>query len=496
MLKKLGKGLEKLISGIFLCYWIYTLVSVICLDRNIAHFKRSYEASNLRPVMGVIILLFLVHWIAGKKIGRIWEKIPERKYYGLLIGLSIAVFAVQMVCMQSISKPLAYDFEYLRKNAISIAKDNTILQEWYFNRCPNNQNILYVFTVLVKVFGSWQAVVVLGILMVNISVLLAAQISYRITDKKAVGIAVLMVGILLFDFSYRTFVPYTDNYSALFLMIPVYVHFNHKESKGWKALSAAAIGLGCFIKITCAILLIAGAIVIILYKLPEKKKLVKNSLLFGMVFICVFGGMTAGRKVCLRNAGLVEQTDTKWGVWHYFMMGQNENTLGGGWREDRKYSSSFKTFEERNAANRAEGFKRIANRGIRNNILFYTYKNFQNYDDGCFAAMQKTIEGEEYGDSFLEKIFIMKKPYYHLYALLEQTLWLFVLALILCGTLLSPGQNKYLLFLRLAILGVSAYTMLFEGRAKYLFMFVPIYLLMAGDGLGRLIQRWEKGDVS
>lgn len=313
--------------------------------------------------------------------------------------------------------------------------------------------------------------------MVNISVLLAGQ---------------LVIGILLFDFSYRTFVPYTDNYSVLWLMIPLYVYFNQKESKQWKVISAAAIAVGCFIKITCAILLIAGILAVILYQPSEKKKFLKDSLLSVLVFACVFGGLTAGRSVCLKNAGFVDDTDTKWGAWHYFMMGQNEETLGGGWGKDRDYSSGFETLAERNAANRAEGIKRIINRGIRNNILFYTYKNFQNYDDGCFAAMQKTVKEEEYGDSFIEKIFIMGKPYYHLYALMEQTMWLLVLTLVLYGAVRSLWGNKHLLFLRLVILGVSAYTLLFEGRAKYLFMFVPIYLLLSAEGLGHIMQSRSK----
>lgn len=192
---------------------------------------------------------------------------------------------------------------------------------------------------------------------------------------------------------------------------------------------------------------------------------------------------------CCLHRGFVENTDTKWGLWHYFMMGQNEETLGAGRKADREYSSGFETLEERNAANRAEGIKRIANRGIRNNILFYTYKNFQNYDDGCFAPVQKTIKGTKYGNSFIERIFIKDKQYYYLYALLEQTLWLLVLALVLCGALLSVRQDRHILFLQMVILGVSAYVLLFEGRAKYLFMFVPVYLLLAAVGLRYILHR-------
>lgn len=72
---------------------------------------------------------------------------------------------------------------------MSIAYDNAVLEPGYFSKCSNNQNILYVCAMLVKIFGSWKAVVFLGILMVNISVLLAGQIGYWITKKRSVGVA-------------------------------------------------------------------------------------------------------------------------------------------------------------------------------------------------------------------------------------------------------------------------------------------------------------------
>lgn len=483
MLDKVGNKLRKLIGIIFLCYWIYTIVSVVCLDRNIVYYKRCYEASNLRPVMGVIGILYFWYWISGKEIWKKTAQISEKQYYGIMVGISIAAFIVQMVCMHYISKPITYDFEHLRKNAMSIAYDNVILESGYFSKCPNNKNILYVFTVLLKIFKNWNFVIILGILMINISVLIVAQISYQMTKKKAVGMGILVIGILLLDFSYRTFVPYTDNYSVLFLTIPLYAFFNHKSSKKWLVIASVSMAIGCFIKITSAIFLIAGIIVAFLYKIPSKNKFIKNSFLFVLIFVCAFGGMTVGCKRCLKSAGFIENTDTKWGLWHYFMMGQNEETVGAGWKADREYSSSFETLEERNAANRAEGVRRIVNRKIRNNIRFYTYKNFQNYGDGCFAPVQKTIKGAHYGNSFIERIFIKGKQYYHLYALVEQTLWLLVLILVLCGSMSAVRQEKYVLLLQLIILGVSAYTLLFEGRAKYLFMFVPVYLLLAAVGL-------------
>ena len=51
------------------------------------------------------------------------------------------------------------------------------------------------------------------------------------------------------------------------------------------------------------------------------------------------------------------------------------------------------------------------------------------------------------------------------------------------------SDNMFMLYIKIIILGVSAYTLLFEGRAKYLFMFVPIYLVAAGMGLNEMITK-------
>ena len=106
---------------------------------------------------------------------------------------------------------------------------------------------------------------------------------------------ILAIGILLFDFSYRTFVPYTDNYSVLFLTLTLYVYFNQKFTPKWIMLGAASIAMGCFIKITSAILLIAGIIVVFLYMLPEKKEVYEKQPSFCAGFCMCFwrndGGM-------------------------------------------------------------------------------------------------------------------------------------------------------------------------------------------------------------
>lgn len=486
-MNKFGKKINWVLGVLFAGYWAYTLLSVICLNRNVAYKKRTYEYSNFVPTLLAVIILAVIFWAAGKKVISRIEKIEKKKFYLLLIVMDILVFGVQMYLMTYLSKPIRYDFQRVRETAIKLAEEHTFINQAYFNYYRMNRNILFVFAMLVKIFNDWQPVIVIGLLLVNLSVFFSAQICYKLTGKKSIAFAVYLIGVFMFDFAYRSFVPYTDNYGVFFLTAFLFVFINWRDKIGWNIISVILLAIGCYIKITVAILVIAGGIVILCLQIKDKKKFIKQAAILCLVFVCTFGGIMKMQNSYFEKNGFVDDPSIQRGLWHYFMMGQKDAYLGAVNVKDIRYTDSFATVKERNAANREKGIKRIKNRGLVGNLFFYTYKNFQNYNDGCFSPVQSVTKGEEkYGNSLVEKIFIKKKAYNRYYALMEQTLWLLVLSCIMFAGIKTKNNSKTMLYLKLVILGVSAYTMIFESRPKYLFMFIPVYLILAGLGLNEL----------
>lgn len=487
-MNKAGKKIAACMGLLFAGYWFYTLMSVACLDRGVTYAKRMYDYSNFVPIL--LVLGFFGIAIYGRRIffTEKMEQIEEKKFYLLLIVVSIVVFGIQLFLMQYLSKPIRHDFESIRKTAITLVEEHRFINQKYFNNYRMNRNILFVFAMIFSLFKSWSAVVVIGILMVNLSVLFTAQICYKLTESKRITLGIYLIGIILFDFAYRTFVPYTDNYGVFFLTAFLFLMFNRKNKNIWNLIGGGIfLAVGCYIKITIAILVIAGGIVLLCLKIKNKKRLAKQLLILGVLFLCTFGGLVKIQNRYFQENGFKDNPEIQRSVWHYFMLGQNDTSLGVVNKYDIRFSNTFDTTAQRNKGDKEEGLRRIKSRGIMGNLFFYTYKNLQNYNDGCFSPAQSVINGvEDYGDTFIEKIFIKEKEYNRYYALVEQTLWILVLSLIMIAALQRKQNSKEMLFLKLVIMGVSAYVLIFESRAKYLFMFVPVYLILAGLGLKEL----------
>ncbi len=51
----------------------------------------------------------------------------------------------------------------------------------------------------------------------------------------------------------------------------------------------------------------------------------------------------------------------------------------------------------------------------------------------------------------------------------------------------SKNENAEYLSFKITIIGITLYLLLFEGRSKYLFMFLPIYVSFAGVILSELL---------
>lgn len=70
-----------------------------------------------------------------------------------------------------------------------------------------------------------------------------------------------------------------------------------------------------------------------------------------------------------------------------------------------------------------------------------------------------------------------------------QVLWDMILALLIFNTFVLVRKHKSEwtidLFAEIAILGITLYLMLFEGRAKYIYMLLPVYLYYAGIIMAR-----------
>ena len=68
-----------------------------------------------------------------------------------------------------------------------------------------------------------------------------------------------------------------------------------------------------------------------------------------------------------------------------------------------------------------------------------------------------------------------------------QAIWMLVLALALCCAVFVKEER--LAVVMLSLIGITLFEMLFEARARYLYCYAPVYILMASIGLNR-VRAW------
>lgn len=204
-----------------------------------------------------------------------------------------------------------------------------------------------------------------------------------------------------------------------------------------------------------------------------------------LCFVMLYGGMTIVQNM-LHDHFDLEKSERAKEVSYFFMMGQNTKYYGTFNTEDGKILAE--EFSSKDALNKAllnEGINRIKRRGITGNIAFYIGKLNVAYNDGYFHNVQGKLKDTE--DDVWEQLYSKQGDRYEILANTFQTIWDGILFLLLIGMILKKfGKNDIYVLFEILILGVTLYLMCFEGRSKYIYMFLPVYLCTAGIALHRL----------
>ena len=174
---------------------------------------------------------------------------------------------------------------------------------------------------------------------------------------------------------------------------------------------------------------------------------------------------------------------------HYLMLGMNGDTYGGHSPDDVAFSQSFESLADRQRANLQRAWVRVCEKGLWGNVRFFSIKLYKAYADGSFAANTSFLDMEVPDRTDVLSVFI--RSLYHrrgslnsLYNTLAQGLWLAVLALCAIAAF-ARRRRAEAQALTLALMGATAYLLLFEVWPRYLFVFAPLYVLLAAMALDR-----------
>ena len=128
---------------------------------------------------------------------------------------------------------------------------------------------------------------------------------------------------------------------------------------------------------------------------------------------------------------------------------------------------------------------RWAERGLGGTLAFYGNKAAWNWGDGMFWAwgegpdsLPGTLAPATGVTGIVHDLNGFQGPGYQTRADLTQALWLAVLLVAGVGLLRAPYRRETLL-VAATVLGIAAFTLVLQGRSRYLFAFVPLVVALA-----------------
>lgn len=510
-MRLLGRG-SALALGVFL------LLVVLHTVFSPLYGAYRYDTSAVLVVSAVLLLAvapltLVLARVAGPLEVRPWTR---RASVVAVIG---AIFYTQLQVGWAIRVSPGWDASMVAGigERLALGLPDDPVQQFYVAAYPNNALIVAVLhlwdslSVATGHLDLWASGVVLVALAMTSAVTLAYLAARRmggpVPAYVTLGLALVFVGL-----SPWSAVAYSDTltmpFPALLLWLFSIEREQHRRGTAvraslWTAMGAASV-VGYALKPTAVFALAAAVVVaLVLAARPGRRRwrilaLCTTMLVAGAVVASLFVAQLVARY------GLEPATDAttqRLNISHFLKMGAQQrpgvhNDYFGAYREEDVAETRSIPLEDRTRVNVERYAERVAEMGPLGYARFLERKLVWTVGDGSFfawgeggmaidptpflvndpasARIQRWfgLHGDRYADTFS----------------LWQGTWLIVLLLVAAPAAtrgrdeLGPAQTMA----RLSLLMLVAFLLLFEARARYLYLYVPYFLVLASLSLARL----------
>lgn len=508
--------LHKTAKYVFGFFISVTLFLCLFFKQHDYFAKKDFLWSNLFILLFLCLFFscfFTLYFFYLKKGVNLKIKVKKISVDGVIAFLSVILMLWQCIICYNIFFLAGWDPYYIRTSAAYIVENNTQLSVYnvYYSMYPNNQSLVLIAALFLKInnalciFKGQYATFILVVLNCLINSF-TCYITYK-TLKLFVNYRYAILGFLLsaalFGLSPWSVVFYSDSLS---LFIPVLILYLYKRPAANKIsgtvcrLSAIAIGTaGFFIKPQCLIIIISifiveAASVFKRFSLRNFKR-ITCMLLCALLCFTVFSGII---NLGAKKSGIEIVNGKKMGAWHFVMMGLNSETNGAYTEEDVTFSKQFDTTEQRRLANINQTKERLKQMGLRGYFEHISKKLLTTFNDGTFAWNEEGtfyLEEVKTPDNslsrFLKSFYYKNGERHALFQLCSQIIWILTLLLSLfsCFNSFEKEQKNTMSILWICVLGLFVFEILFEARARYLYIYAPVFCITAIIGLKNICEK-------
>lgn len=497
MNEKLLQYISKFIDYLFL------IIFVILSFFTLFHFER-YPLGFQHSVFKTVVFCLLTMAILW---GGTWiyEKIPfnMRKWIGLgLVGILIII---QFAYFLKTLTEIGWDAQELNNAAIYGMYNGD-----YYVRCPNQLFpflLLRGWFVLVKwvpVLSFLRKLEILNLIMVDCALgMLYFSVKKICSSRQA--FQCLLLAILLIGFHPTLSTIYTDTMAMPFPIGCIFGLLMAKDARSksgkmlWSIFAGIMAGIGYYVKPTAIIIVIALAIAGIVHKNSEiiqKNVLSLLCAVAGFLIVLLVIGLILSpirTKLAEENPGNIPKS-----MLHFIGLGlsnlEDDPSGYGGWNEPEMLWTSAHIGDE--------NYKQEALEHIWERIKEYGWLGYPEHlfnklvwagNDGTFfygLEGEFHVEEQSRPDSLRGKLqnslYIETAFYQKWYSSWMQGVWLAIC--IFC--VMAFQKKEYNLWIsagKLSVIGLFLFLLIFENRSRYLFLYLPVLLLVAVQN--RLLER-------
>ncbi|MGB4613003.1 MAG: hypothetical protein WBH68_01705 [Erysipelotrichaceae bacterium] len=447
-------------------------------------------------LLGILFLILLFNFskFVSNKFN---EKIPK-----LIITLSVIFGFLMVVSALSIWFFNTNDPMEIQIAANSIVNNEPILNNNYFSTYPNNLLILLINSLIFKItdlfnisiFNS-KILVIINCILISIVSLLIPKIVKLLNFPVEYQFFSYLLFVIFIGFSPWNIIFYSDIFGIFLITLIIFLFLKYIGNS--KNIYIYILVFLCFPSYNLKPHIILLYIPIIIYSLiflhnKLKKNLIKIVVLFMLSFSLT--------KLSINSIPISLDTNNRVPITHFFMMGLNSDSNGVFNFDDLVLSRSVNNLNERIQLNLDVSYERIKNLGAKGLLIHAFKKNLATYNDGLFSwEFDTNVHAEKIGENdnliekFFKNIYYTSGSYYFYYYSLIQSIWLAILFFNAVSTISNnkifksdyDKLYKYTILV-LSILAITLFLTIFECRARYIYQFTPIYILISLYGINSL----------
>lgn len=472
---------------------------------------------TLPVLLGCLVLLLVLPslYAAAMRAGQWFDSRPNWAHGVFLSVVLAACFYAQLTIALAIYVFPGWDAGAVLGNAIGLADGSLeTLDADYFAKYPNNiflTLLLAVFSKIMLFFGVTDllaASVVSNVVVLLCGVLLTYLLARRLAGTGG-AILSLLPSTAFVVLSPWIAVPYSDSYGLLFPVMLMYLYVRALDAtRLWPRVGLwAAMGLvgliGFNIKPTVVFVLAGVAFLTLSVALTAHKSLRQfwSAVMSVLVAVVVFGTGTAAVKHVERNLPVIpfDVTNNPQAVpfTHFLKMGA---TGSGGFNEqDVLETVAILDPQERFNSGLDIYKQRVVSMGPLGYADFLTRKALSTFGDGTFGMWSEGVVSTQ-DDPFLSKdtrsrsiqdYLWVKGPNFQFTTSVWQSFWFVILLLVALPIVLRGGRifSSSASVMRISLLGLFLFQLFFETRARYLYLYVPFFILLAVLTLDLVVSR-------